>query len=117
MTKIKYDRARIALEAKRFTYVGVPYSVALKEAWRAEKLRVLKRLLASGVVEFRLREAGKLIRDIAATTVPHLIPINKRQLLPRKVSTTDPYVRIYDTKEDKWTTLNNSTADIEFKGF
>lgn len=110
--KHKYDRARVISDAKRFTYVGVPYSVALKEAWRAEKLRVLKRLLASGIVEFTLREAGKAVKKVTATTVPHLIPAAKRQIMP-KITSIDPYVHIYDTKEDKWTRLNNSTADVE----
>lgn len=110
--KIKYNRAKITSDAKRFTLVGVPYSVALKESWRAEKLRVLKRMLASGVVEFSLREAGAVMRKMTATTVPHLIPAAKRQIFPKRTA-GDLYVRIYDTKEDKWTMLNNSTAEVE----
>jgi len=111
--KIKYNRAKITSDAKRFTLVGVPYSVALKESWRAEKLRVLKRMLASGVVEFTLREAGNVVKKITATTVPHLIPAAKRLERPAKLAIVDPFVHVYDTVEDKWTKLNNSTAEIE----
>lgn len=113
--KVKYDRARVNRDAKRLTLVGVPLSVAMRESWRAEKLRVLKRMLASGVVEFTFKEAGKqLQRTIAGTTVPHLIPKDKLQNMPARESVRNPFLYVYDTKSDNWTPLNRSKVEIEF---
>lgn len=109
----KYDRARVIADAKRFTYVGVPYSVALKEAWRAEKLRVLKRMLAAGVVEFTFKEAGAQVQRVIGTMVPHLIPAKQKATKPTRTTPIETHVAVYDTKEDKWKQLNVSTADIE----
>jgi hypothetical protein len=108
--KPKFDRKRVFYDAKRFALVGVPYPVALKEAWRAEKFRVLKRLLATGVVEFQFQEAGKQVQRIVGTTMPHLLPADQRVAPKSEMA----YVRVYDTTLEAWRKINSSTSDIEF---
>lgn len=109
MAKSPFDRKKILNDAKRFAIIGVPYSVALKHAWREEKLRILKRKLASGIVEFQLKEAGKELTKVFGTTVPHLVPADKRQHTPAGA----PYFQLFDTKLQAWRSINKTTADIE----
>jgi len=110
MRKAKYNRKRVYYDAKRFSLVGVPYPIALKEAWRAEKFRVLKQMLATGLVEFSFKQAGAQMQKLTGTTMPHAIPIVDRTPVKHQF----PYVRVYDTKLHAWQNINTSTADIQF---
>jgi len=108
MRKPKYNRKRVMYDARRFALVGVPYSIALKEAWRAEKFRVLKKMLSTGLVEFSFRQAGAHMQKVIGTTVPHAIP-KKARALPKSNSA---FVSVYDTQLAAWRSINTSLTEI-----
>jgi len=107
--KIKYNRKRVFYDAKRFALVGVPYPVALVEAWRAEKFRTLKLMLSTGLVEFTFQAAGKAVQKVIGTTMPHAIPAKQRIAPKSEVA----YVKVFDTQLEAWRSINSSTSDIE----
>jgi hypothetical protein len=111
MRKPKCNRKRVLYDAKRFALVGVPYSIALKEAWRVEKFRVLKQMLATGIVEFRFKQAGAAMQRMTGTTMPHAIPKQARAL---PIVDRRAYVSVFDTEQGAWRNLNVSTVDLEF---
>lgn len=110
MTKVKYDKKRVLRDAYKFVLVGVPQEIALEESWRAEKIRVLKRMMATGIVEFNLKEAGKQVQHLIGTTAPHLIPKKNKTIIPKFEGA---YVNLFDTEHKAWRRINKSIAEIE----
>ena len=96
MRKPKYDRSKVIIQATRFTFVGIPFKVAMKEAWKEEKLRVLKAMLRSGVVQFTFKTAAQQLRKAKGTTckkkIPNIPP-------PLDVKTL---FNFYDVKKQGW---------------
>jgi len=98
--KLKFtpeQRARIVRDARRFNLVGLPYKVALAESQKEERLRVLRKMLSTGIVDITFKAASKKLQRALGTTMPAFVPKRKIEA-PRSKN----LLNFYDVQLKGW---------------